>query len=62
MQVIIRSPRIGEVRAQMNSPLDSRNPQEIRPASPVTLVGRIAGEPEIFDHVQDGDPIEILPG
>lgn len=46
----------------MDSTLDSRNPQEIRPASPVTLVGRVSGDPEIFDQVQDGDPIEILPG
>ncbi|MGQ9699660.1 MAG: cyclophilin-like fold protein [Candidatus Bipolaricaulaceae bacterium] len=40
----------------------SRNPQEIRPASPVTVVGRVTSDPEIFDQVQDGDPIEILPG
>lgn len=39
----------------------SRHPQEIRPASPVTVVGRILEDPEIFDRVQDGDPIEILP-
>ncbi|MBC7099941.1 hypothetical protein H5T52_12710 [Candidatus Bipolaricaulota bacterium] len=38
----------------------SRNPQEIRPASPVTVVGRILGDPEIFDQVRDGDPIEVL--
>ncbi len=39
----------------------SRNPAEIRPASPVTVVGRILGDPEILDQVKDGDPIEILP-
>lgn len=37
----------------------SRSPQEIRPASPVTVMGRILGNPEILDQVQDGDPIEI---
>lgn len=39
----------------------SRSPQEIRPASPVTVVGRVLGDPLVFDSVQDGDPIEILP-
>ncbi len=39
----------------------SRHPQEIRPASPVTVVGRVLEDPEVFDLVQDGDPIEILP-
>ncbi|MGB9758040.1 MAG: cyclophilin-like fold protein [Candidatus Bipolaricaulaceae bacterium] len=38
----------------------SRNPGEIRPASPVTVVGRILGDAEILDKVADGDPIEIL--
>ncbi len=38
----------------------SRNPQEIRPASPVTVVGRVLGDPQVFDLVQDGDEIEIL--
>lgn len=39
----------------------SRHPGEIRPASPVTVVGRILGDCEVLDQVQDGDPIEILP-
>lgn len=39
----------------------SRHAQEIRPASPVTVVGRILGDPDGLDQVQDGDPIEILP-
>lgn len=39
----------------------SRNPQEIRPASPVTVVGHVLGDPEVLDLVQDGDPVEILP-
>mgnify|MGYP000172316398 CR=1 FL=1 len=38
----------------------SQNPKEIRPASPVTVVGRILGDLEILDQVKDGDPIEIL--
>jgi hypothetical protein len=38
----------------------SKNPEEIRPASAVTVVGRILGDPEILDGVQDGDPIEIV--
>lgn len=39
----------------------SRSPQEIRPASPVTVVGRVLGDPEIFDQVKNGDSIEIFP-
>jgi hypothetical protein len=38
----------------------SKNPEEIRPASAVTVVGRILADPEILDGVQDGDPIEIV--
>jgi hypothetical protein len=38
----------------------SKNPEEIRPASAVTVVGRILAAPEILDGVQDGDPIEIV--
>jgi len=38
----------------------SKNPEEIRPASAVTVVGRILADPEILDRVQDGDPIEIV--
>jgi hypothetical protein len=38
----------------------SKNPEEIRPASAVTVVGRILANPEILDGVQDGDPIEIV--
>jgi hypothetical protein len=37
----------------------SKNSEEIRPASAVTVVGRILADPEILDGVQDGDPIEI---
>jgi len=38
----------------------SKNPEEIRPASAVTVVGRILAAPEILDRVKDGDPIEIV--
>ena len=38
----------------------SKNPEEIRPASAVTVVGRILANPEILDRVKDGDPIEIV--
>jgi hypothetical protein len=38
----------------------SKNPEEIRPASAVTVVGRILADPEILDRVKDGDPIEIV--
>ena len=37
----------------------SKNPEKIRPASAVTVVGRILADPEILDGVKDGDPIEI---
>ncbi len=39
----------------------SRHPEEIRPASPVTVVGRILGDAAVLDRIEDGDPIEILP-
>jgi hypothetical protein len=32
---------------------------EIRPAGPVNIVGRIIGEPRAFKAVRDGDPIEL---
>ena len=38
----------------------SKNPEEIRPASAVTVVGRILADSEILDGVKDGDPIEIV--
>jgi hypothetical protein len=38
----------------------SKNPEEIRPASAVTVVGRILADLEILDGVKDGDPIEIV--
>jgi hypothetical protein len=38
----------------------SKNPEEIRPASAVTVVGRILADPEILEGVKDGDPIEIV--
>jgi len=38
----------------------SKNPEEIRPASAVTVVGRILADPEVLDRVKDGDPIEIV--
>lgn len=32
---------------------------EIRPASPVNLVGRLEGDVKVFDRVQEGVPIRI---
>jgi len=37
----------------------SRSPDEIRPASPVNVIGRIVGDPTIFSKVRDGERIRI---
>lgn len=33
--------------------------REIRPASPVNLVGRLEGDVKVFDRVPDGEPIRV---
>ncbi len=37
----------------------SRSPDEIRPASPVNVVGRIIGDPSIFSKVRSGSKIRV---
>ncbi len=37
----------------------SRSPDEIRPASPVNVIGKILGDPTIFDKVRDGEKIRV---
>ncbi|NOX45064.1 MAG: DUF3830 family protein [Caldiserica bacterium] len=37
----------------------SRNPDEIRPASPVNPVGRVLGDPGAFAAVRDGERIRV---
>jgi len=37
----------------------SRQPGEIRPASPVNVVGRALDDPRVLAAVTDGDPIEV---
>ncbi|RLF20369.1 MAG: hypothetical protein DRN15_09205 [Thermoprotei archaeon] len=37
----------------------SRTPQEIRPASPVNVVGKVIGDPTVFSKVRDGDRIRV---
>ncbi|MFO8033916.1 MAG: cyclophilin-like fold protein [Candidatus Bipolaricaulota bacterium] len=37
----------------------SRHADELRPASPVNPVGRVAGDPSVFDKVREGDEITI---
>ncbi len=37
----------------------SRSPDEIRPASPVNVFGRIVDDPTVFKSVQDGDPVVV---
>lgn len=39
----------------------SRTPEEIRPASPVNVFGKIIGDPKIFDKVKSGDKIRVEP-
>ena len=37
----------------------SRSPGEIRPASPVNVVGRVLGDPMVFSKVKSGDRIRV---
>jgi len=37
----------------------SRSPEEIRPASPVNVVGKVLGDPSVFNKVRPGDKIKI---
>jgi len=37
----------------------SRSPDEIRPASPVNVVGRIVGDPSVFSKVRSGSKIRV---
>ena len=37
----------------------SRTPDEIRPASPVNVIGRVLGNPKVFRKVKDGERIRI---
>ncbi len=37
----------------------SRSPDEIRPASPVNVLGRVLGNPEVFDKVRSGEKIIV---
>ncbi len=37
----------------------SRSPDEIRPASPVNIVGRIIGDPTVFSKVRSGSKIRV---
>ncbi len=37
----------------------SRNPDDIRPASPVNPVGRVIGDPKVFSAVRDGERIFV---
>ncbi len=39
----------------------SRSPDEIRPASPVNVVGKVLGNPDIFENIKDGDKIRVIP-
>jgi len=37
----------------------SRTPDEIRPASPVNVLGRVLGDPTVFSKVRSGDKIKV---
>lgn len=37
----------------------SRDNREIRPASPVNPVGKVQGDPRVFDKVAEGDEITV---
>lgn len=40
----------------------SRSENEIRPASPVNVIGRVVGDPSIFSRVRSGDRIKVERG
>ena len=42
-------------------PTPISGPGEIRPASAVNLVGRIQGQPEVFQKVKPGDTVRLSP-
>jgi len=37
----------------------SRTPEEIRPASPVNVFGKVIGDPKVFKKVKTGDRIRV---
>ncbi len=37
----------------------SRTPDEIRPASPVNVLGKVLGNPDVFDKVRSGEKILV---
>ena len=37
----------------------SKEPGEIRPASPVNIVGRVVGDPTVFNRVRPGDLVRV---
>ena len=37
----------------------SRSPDEIRPASPVNVFGKVVGDPKVFKKVRTGDKIRV---
>jgi hypothetical protein len=39
----------------------SRSPDEIRPASPVNVFGKVLGDPTVFRSVKDGDTVTVEP-
>jgi hypothetical protein len=41
-------------------PTPASHGDEIRPASPVNVVGKILGDPKVLKSVKDGDPVEVF--
>ena len=37
----------------------SQSPDEIRPASPVNVIGRVVGDPKVFRQVRSGEQVSI---
>ena len=37
----------------------SQSPDEIRPASPVNVFGKVIGDPKIFKHLRSGEQVTI---
>ena len=51
---------VGKAMCIFFGPTPASKGEEIRPASPVNIVGRVKGDPALFKSVKDGAKIEVV--